>query len=71
MDLKARHKLIDDLLAKLGSDLLGLAEQAPEHWAREEFEWLMAHCAQGMTNDRVELGLRRKSFKNTVRRNHW
>lgn len=31
MDLKARRKLVDELLAKLGNDLRAIVGEAPEH----------------------------------------
>ena len=60
MDLKARRKLVDELLAKLGNDLRAIVGEAPEHWEREEFEWLAAHRAEGMSSNRTDLGLRRR-----------
>ena len=71
MDLKARRKLVGELLAKLENDLDAIIVEAPEHWEREEFEWLTAHRAQGMSSNRTDLGLRRRSFNNTVRQKSW
>ena len=71
MDLRARRKLVGELLAKLENDLEGIIAEAPAHWEREEFEWLMAHRAQSMSSDRADLGLRRRSFNNTVRQKNW
>ena len=71
MDLKARRKLVEELLGKLGDDLEAIIVDVPEHWEREEFEWLMAHRAQSMSSNRADLGLRRRSFNNTVRQKNW
>jgi hypothetical protein len=69
--LKAPRKLIDEILAKLGQGLQAIADEAPEHRKREEYEWLIAHRAQAMSSPNRELGLRRKSFNNTIRAKRW
>ena len=71
MDLRARRKLVGELLAKLENDLEAIVGGVPEHWEREEFEWLAAHRAQGMSSNRTDLGLRRRSFNNIVRLKGW
>ena len=71
MDVRARRKLVDELLGKLGDDLRAIVGEAPEHWEHEEFEWLLAHRAQGMLSNRADLGLWRRSFNNTVRQKAW
>jgi hypothetical protein len=71
MDLKARQRLVDGLLGDLRARMLAVAEEVPDHWQREEFEWLQAHLAQAMTSQRSELGLRRRSFNHTVREKRW
>ena len=67
MDLKARHKLVDEILHRIGTAMHAIAEEAPEYWQGEEYEWLAARVAQRMTNDRREVSLRRRSFNHTIR----
>ena len=71
MDLKARHKLVDQVLERIRRDMHAMAEKAPEHWQIDEYEWLAAHVAAGITNARADLGLRRRSFNSTIRANRW
>jgi hypothetical protein len=48
-----------------------MAEEAPEHWQIDEYEWLAAHVAAYITSARADLGLRRKSFESTIRAKRW
>ena len=71
MDLKARHKLVDQVVERIRRDMHAMAEKAPEHWQIDEYEWLVARVAAGITNARADLGLRRRSFNSTIRANRW
>jgi len=71
MDLKARHKLVDQVLERIGRDMHSMAQEAPDHWQIDEYEWLAAHVAAGISSMRTDLGLRRKSFNNTIRAKRW
>jgi hypothetical protein len=62
MDIKARQRVVTELVAKLRSDMDAVISDVPDHWEEEELEWLMVG-AENMTSIRSDIGLRRKSFK--------
>ena len=49
MDVKAKRRVIGEVLDKLKADMLAAVEKMPEDWDETELAWYLVHRAEFLT----------------------